>query len=501
MLYLQTKKLFRMASVFTVLFFTSCGFMNLRPVSIVTIPGSPWSVLLDTDSPVAVLFDTEMDKTSVEDAFFISSPGGIVDGKFHWDKNDMLFLPDYPWLPGIRYALILRGSINSLDGRETAVSIEVPFFVMHRMNLPYLVSFSPNNNESVNVFSSVVLELCFSESMDRKSTEDALRLELPGEKIFEWLGDDSILRLSTDRPLNPWTVYSWTITEKALSKTGSPLAKEYGSRFITDLEREFIRVLRILPLMPPLPGNENVQNSVLWGAWLPSAPDISTGPGYGHGIGIEFNKTPDSESLQRAVSFFPSLPGRVEILSPNSAVFIPLREPEPDVIYTMRISGTLRDTEGLRMGEDHEVYFIYDLPFLEVLSISSMLDLYAPEFSSLDPSIGNFMEAKSNTGKILRIIVNFSIPFAPDNYSIREEIPLKISLTPFFPLSLPPVAVRQALWFSPDRLFLEWEGPEGGSSEVPHYYRLFLPGGIGGINNGQGAFLKNDLIIFLEAVE
>jgi hypothetical protein len=186
----------------------------------------------------------------------------------------------------------------------------------------------------------------------------------------------------------------------------------------------------------------------------------------------------------------------VEILSPYSAVYIPSKEPEPETVYTMRISGALKDSEGLKMGDDFTITYQADIPFLRIISFSSARDVArsSPESDSVIP-------VAVNTGGIIQCFIHFSLPFDSANPAVREDCAFKISLRPFFPNSLPPVSLRTVRWLSSDRLQIEWEGPEGGFPNEPHYYKLTISGGSGGVHNGQGSFLKNDFVLSLEAKE
>lgn len=494
-----------------------CSFADLRPIGIVTVPGGQRTLLPEAESPVIVRFDTEMEKSTVEKAMQIYSPGGIADGELRWEGRALHFIPSAPWQAGIRYALRLSGTVSARDGRELTLSMDIPFYAVSRSCLPYVKSFFPPDGASVGCCNPggsgeiteaagasdlVILELFFSHPMDIRSTADALKLDIPGEKIFQWQDDDKILRVSSDKALNPWTLYRWSISEKALSRNGAPLAKEFSGRFVTDLDRDFIRVKRLVPLMqwetPALPGLSAgfSTGGALWGSWVPAALSLEQGPGSGQGIGVEFNKPPDSDSLRRAFSFTPSLPGRVEMLSPVSAVFIPSGDPEPETVYSLTISGALRDTDGLKMGEDYTVSFKADIPFLKVLSFSS-----GESEAEFIPETGGLFSVPVNTGKIIHFVIYFSLPFDSVNHAVREDCAFRISLRPFFPGTLPPVSLRTARWISSDRLLLEWEGPEGGSPGEPHYYRLFIPGGSGGVHNGLGSYLKDDFILYLEAEE
>jgi len=235
---------------------------------------------------------------------------------------------------------------------------------------------------------------------------------------------------------------------------------------------------------------------------------MEQGPGFGHGIGVEFNKPPEIESLRRAFSFVPSLPGTVELLSPVSAVFIPTRDLEPETVYSMRISGTLRDREGLKMGDDYTAVFETDIPFLRILSFNvARLDGVPNGEINAAPQSGSLFPVSVNTGGIIQFVIHFSLMFDPVNQPVREECAFRISLRPHFPATLPSVSLRTARWISSDKLLMEWEGlqpsvlPGIGNPGEAHYYRLLIPGGSGGVHNGCGSYLKEDFVLFLEAKE
>jgi hypothetical protein len=484
-----------------VIFCLCCAFADLRPIGVSTIPEGPLSLLPEEESPVVISFDTDMEKQSVERALQIYSPGGMVEGSLRWEERNLLFDPVSPWMAGIRYGLKLSGTVASLDGRELLVSKDIPFYAVSRSALPYVVSFFPLDGASVSsgtnrdgeISGAVVLELNFSVPMDSRSTEDALKLDIPGKKTIEWPGDGSTLRLISDKPLNPWSVYRWSISEKALSAEGAPLAKEFSGCFISDLDKEFLTVVRIIPLIPPEPGfSSGSANHPVWGAWIPAGVNLEQGPGPKQGIGVEFNKPVESDSLRRAFSFVPTLSGRVEILSPVSAVFIPARDPAPETVYTLRITGALKDTEGLKMGEDYTINFRADIPFLDV--DSATFDKGEEKLKS-----GDLHQVKVTTDGILRYTIHFSLPFDTQNQTARQDCVFRTSLRPFFPETLSSVSLSSASWISSDRLRMEWKGAEGGKPGERHYYRLIVSGGSNGVHNGLGSYLKEDFILYLEA--
>jgi hypothetical protein len=190
--------------------------------------------------------------------------------------------------------------------------------------------------------------------------------------------------------------------------------------------------------------------------------------------------------------FEPSITGRTEKLSDKSMVFIPGRDPEPEITYTLIVSGDAKDTEGLKIGSDYRRIFTADIPYLRVASmnIANGIDI------NPNDSQNTAVTVSESDGGLVRFTVYFSLPFSIE---AKQKTALAVSLTPFFPGTLDPIALRSVSWVSDDRLLMEWERLKAGKPDEPHYYRLFIPGGRSGINNGSGMYLQQDMILYLEA--
>jgi hypothetical protein len=117
-----------------------------------------------------------------------------------------------------------------------------------------------------------------------------------------------------------------------------------------------------------------------------------------------------------------------------------------------------------------------------------------------DPSDGDILTIPVDVpgGGVFRLTIRFSLPFSIE---AKQDTAFKISLEPFFPGTLSPVALRFVTWLSDDLLRMEWEGIQGGITNEDHYYRLKFPGGKSGINNGSGMYMKADKHFYLEAVK
>jgi len=228
------------------------------------------------------------------------------------------------------------------------------------------------------------------------------------------------------------------------------------------------------------------------GSWFATGAGIETGLESGQGIAVEFNK-PMSENVLRSIRLEPSLTGRAEFLSEKSVVWIFSRDPEQETIYALTVSSDAKDSEGLKIGSDHKVYFKPDIPFLNVRSFHSMRD---PVMENLSAENFQKVQIDYGTGELF-FSIQFSLPFSAEE---KQNTLPKLTLNPFFPRSIPPVALQYANWINNDCLYMCWTGLSAGNDETPHYYKLTIPGGRGGIKSGMGIYMKEDITIYLEAV-
>ncbi|WP_461247821.1 Ig-like domain-containing domain [Treponema sp. R6D11] len=460
--------------------FISCGFMDLRPIGVEIEPDSSDSLLPDAYSPVILKFDTEMQKDDTEGIMQITSDIGSVKGDKHWENNSLYFVPVQGWTAGIRYTLNIFGTIHSVDGREMRIDRFISFYAINKNSPPILESYSPSGGSSIGT-KSVVFEFIFSRSMDKHTVESALSIDGIGNKTFEWLDNDKTLKVVPDKSLSPWTMYRWNLKESAKSIDGVPLPKSYSDYFTTDLDQVLPQVTNVYPVL------------FADGCWYPTGVNLETGLQSGQGIAVSFNK-PMGENVLRSLRFEPSLTGRTEMLSENSIVYIFTKDPEPDTTFTLIVSADTRDSEGLKIGSEYRINFSVDIPYLNVLSITAGNDQQIESFYTMNNILPVYVD--QGTG-LITLSIYFSLMFGLEE---KLNAPQKITLSPFFPRTLPPSALRYIHWISNDRLFLQWEGLKPGD-DVSHYYKLTIPGGKGGITSDTGIFMKEDLVLYLEAIK
>jgi hypothetical protein len=316
--------------------------------------------------------------------------------------------------------------------------------------------------------------------MDMLTVETSLTIEGIGNKTFEWSDDDKIVKVIADKPFSPWISYRWNLRDSAKSIDGVPLPRTYSGYFTTNFDQTLPCVTDVFPVL------------YTDGSWYPTGADIETGLALGQGIAVEFNK-PMGENVLRSLRFEPALTGKTEMLSETCIVYIFSREPERETTYTLIVSGETKDSEGLKTGTDYRINFVPDIPSLTVLSFSIGNDFVTENLFS---NIKLPVKSLSGTGE-LYFSLRFSLVFSREE---KLNTAHKITLDHFFPRTISPVALRNVIWVSDDRIQMCWEGLSAGSNETPHYYKLTIPGGKGGISSETGIYMKENLVIILEAV-
>jgi hypothetical protein len=473
---------------------SGCGFADLRTVGFTTVPSRPGETLKESYSPVVLKFDTPVDKTSAENVFQVMGMEGSIGGDRRWEGNSVLFMPAEPWRPSLRYVLRLSGTVDALDGRQLNLFESIPFYALGPGTRPLVESVSPAPGAQVipAAVGEKILELEFSRPMDAQSVEAAFSLNCPGEKRLEWTHEGRVLQVYSNKALEPWTSYRWSLSMKALGADGSPLGKAEEGTFVTGQDREIPHVEKVLPL---LPGDASLIPT--WGTWKPLRESLSGGIRGGEAIGVKFSKPMNPEDLSRCFTLEPSLSGKIQMLSSQSLVFIPEKTPEPEAIYRIRITGETRDKRGLKMGSDHVEWVYSEVPYLELVSLKPGPSVPSVEAGFLqNPLSVPVYEPGIHT---VKLVLTFSEPFTAE---ARQEAAFNIDLSAFFPDTLSRAKLRWT-WFSSDKtLNMEWEGVLPAQEEgMHHYYRLLLPGGKNGLHNGSGSWMKEDRVIYLEAVK
>jgi hypothetical protein len=427
------------------------------------------------------LFSSVPDRLEVERAFLIKSPTGVVEGDISWNGPGFTWKPVLPWDPGIRYRLILKGTIQILDGREARPEIDIPFFALRSSSQPCLLSFFPAQGASIAVSRDPVsiLTLEFSEAMDVKETEAAFKLKPVEDYDFSWNPERTSFSITPTDQLNGCSVYQWSIGTGARAVDGTPLGRSESGTFITDQDCIPPRVERVYPVVRS--GD----------TWVAAAADI-TELDAGHSLAVLFSEQVEPESAVGGIRIEPGQAGRAAAVSPRLVVYTPERDWLPEQALTLVVSANVKDASGLGSSEEFRIRFTPIVPFLTIHSASSGIDESTGELSGsavLAADLGNTPDG------VCSLTLVFSAPFDAAGKTAASD---RITLSTFFPSWLPVPALRDLCWLSADTVVLTWEGLRPNDAGKTNYYRLFIPGGQGGILSSEGLWLKNDGVLYLE---
>jgi hypothetical protein len=487
---LKLKPYFLLPISYFLLFLPSCGFIALEPVTVTAYPAESGTVLEGAFTPVGAVFGAEMRRHEAEALLTVSQAGKSVDGRLGWQGQTLSFTPEGGWEPGRQYELSLSGSALAVDGREARPWVYITFYAVSAEPPPHIIACTPESGAEVGVNrdGGAVVGFHFSQAMDRTSTEEAFSWDAGGDRVYDWSDGDTTLRVYSEKDLSPWRLYSWTLAKTARSTGGAYLARGSEGSFITSGNRSESRTL------PEVEETYKVwQPDGDWTRLSDSIEEIENG----EGICINFSKIMDIDSVRSAISVSPSLSGRVEFLDKGSggyyhdtALFVPSEDLKIGVTYTLIVSADAKDTYGLRLGEEFTAAFKSGLQFLALQSVKfgtepaiDYADLAEPCRTSLfSPGV-------------LRAAFNFSAPL--ENPGLAAGL---IRLEPFFPGTLDPVALRSAE-ASGCSLILEWEGLSAGADDTPHFYRITLPGDSGGLLAETGAYMKEEITLYVEVIE
>lgn len=456
---------------------TGCRFMDLRSINISCEPDKPYTVLDTETTALQIHFGTGMIKREAEKALVITASNTLVQGDFSWLNSTLVFTPVPNWIPGQLYHLTLKGSIRSEDGRELRPNLDIPFFAVSDKAAPVLLSSFPQDGSSVGTAEPLLMEFEFSRRMDPLSVEEALVLQGFPEPEYIWSQENRLLQLAFQQRLNPWTDYKWTLSRQACSVYGVPLCRVYSASFVSDADTELPEVLRSYTAVYSEP------------SW------IDTGQGLDAldrncAIAVQFNKPMDTQHIENLLRLYPAVSGRIEACSQDTLVFIPDQDLENECTYTLIVSSEAADSSGLQMKEDYIECFTPAFEALYILEVCA---------AAATPATGEeaYQVSVSEPDGLLTLDIRFSQVFSEE---AAADAAFRISLDPHFPHTLSSPVLRSACQSSADTLTVQWCGLEKGNAASSHFYRLNIPGALGGINSGNGPGLKESFFMYLEVL-
>jgi hypothetical protein len=455
----------------------ACESMDLKPIGLQIMADE---VLASADAPIKIRFGCAMAQAETECIVSVRSIRGNADVDRRWEAETLVLTPVQGWWPGVVYTVVVSGVMRTADGREEQVSEYAAFHYGSADDVPYVVSYYPEDGAQTGVREKdgAFVTVYFSHPMDESSVQDAFTINGFSDKAYAWNDERTMFTVTNKKNIAPLETYRWTLAATAKSADGFLLDGEVSAQWTSDAETVKPLVFRVYPVVQ----KENDYE------WSETGNPIEAGLGDGEAVEIEFTKRMDTASL--SVQFEPPLSGSIEIIDASKIVFIPEWDPAVDTYDTMTISGEAKDEYGLTMDEDYVVQFTPDAAHLEVtITVSGKSVVNGGRINiEIDPDEAEF-----------DIMITFNQDFLGENLT---DCISQIKLINLFPMEAP-LPVLTYTDCTGARLFNQvWSKLyDGKTHDFPHYYKYVIPGGQNGITNGAGAYLKEDHIFFINAVD
>lgn len=188
------------------------------------------------DEPIVIAFDQPMDQDSVEEAFSIEPK---VEGRFSWEKNDLVFSPAEPLERGESYQVVVAESAESAAGLPLKEPVTFAFRTVGYLEVTDVQPAS----DTEEVESDAVVTVLFNRPVV-PLTSITQQAELPHPLTFtppvtgegEWL-NTSIYTFKPDEGFAPATTYKARVAAGLTDTTGGVLAEDYTWTFTTVMPR------------------------------------------------------------------------------------------------------------------------------------------------------------------------------------------------------------------------------------------------------------------------
>lgn len=339
------------------LFFFGCGkFFDWKPPYVEKTVPADGERGVKPDAAIKIYFSEKMDKTSTEAAFSIDPQ---IEGVLTWEGEDVLvFQPSKRMETGKRYTVKIASSAMDLAGNRLSHDFSFRFYTSTSQVAPRVVSISPADGESVLDLRRKI-EIVFSRSMDRRTTELAFSISPQVEGTFSW-SDSKTLVFTPAQDYSPSVLYTIKIASSACDTEGFAMGVDFTSSFFTGVDTQPPKVLGVFTFGDPSKTYwTNPQEGL--------EKDIS--------IAVEFSEPMDVATTQEAFSLTPEVPGYFEWIYTDGVymVFHPTEKFATQGRYVLKISNVATDKAGFKIEKEFTINFVVNGPHSVYLNCESAI--------------------------------------------------------------------------------------------------------------------------------
>lgn len=311
------------------------------------------SILTDTSNiSIEISFSADPNKTSIEEAFSLTSDGIEIPGIYYWNNSNTLQYNLFHDLsPGHNFILKVSTQAEDSLGNSLREDFSHRFSTKKTTSRPILLSYEPYNFSAIdNPYQEIILN--FDKSMSPESIVDQFAISPSVTGYFTWSVNQKIFTFNPSEPYSWQKDYIVTLSENTQDSDGWTLGYEHQSHFHHGLDQTPPNIIRVTD---ELETNFIVRDN-------PDHPVISITQGWekNWNILIQFSEAMNRQSVESALTIEPQCHWAYQ-WSSNSQGDQLLLEWEESLeygkTYSLRISDSVKDFYDNNFRESQTYHF------------------------------------------------------------------------------------------------------------------------------------------------
>jgi hypothetical protein len=433
------------------------------------------------DDMVRIEFSQIPERADVESALTLASDGKTVEPVLEWSTSVLSVKPYAGWKKGVKYSLKLDSTVRMADGRSYPVKLERYFYRSKPGDALTIFSFSPANDAPVKT--GDVLELRFNKPVDINSFGELFSIKPQCTTRTVFAEGNATVRIE---PVDGWkanTVYEWSVKD-LLAADGNRLDVPFDSFFHSPVDTAFPAVALVCPASPSGTGGYTLLRDTALDGTL-----VDDGP-----IAIVFSKPMEHSSALSSLSIDPAIKGYFthDVAAPELVFFQPLESWVVGTRYTLTVASSVKDTSCLGLADERKFFFTPANRYLAVSSITLDSDAPVTDFA-------NWKTARDHTvlGNAITVRVAFGSAIEE---SARSAIVKSVKVESYFPSTAANPYLVSVSWNpGATEAVMTWKNFTVSTAGIDDYYLVTVAGGSGGMANGRGQYLEEDVCVLFRA--
>ena len=442
---------------------TSCALASFEELE-TEISANEKSTYYDKES-VKIDFSIGMDKASVENLLSLKEDGQRIDASIEWINNSFLVKAKGGFRKGCKYTISIQGDAFASDGRKYSVNIYREFVFGTEADTFLLDKFEERKNARGDITS---LAFYFNKAVDAGIFEREFNISPYVAIKKEYSDDFTFVEIFPDEKWKANTYYSWKIG-KLFSQDGTKIFKDYEGSFLAAKKEKEPELLAACPV---------IGDTFLESAGLDDLLENQS-------IGLVFDCEMDQESVERGVSFEPSVQGYWRKVCDTRFIFTPYKNYQIQKQYRLFISDSVEDAWGISFKGEKSVFFTLKNTFVEIEKIT---------VNTEEIFEGMENQAKIDEDAPLYIKIYFSKYLCEKSIL---EIKNAIKFEGFFPLSVQNPRLNSVQVPSANCVELCYSNLSAALDGQEALYKIVFRGGENFFFDAQGEYLKEDKCYYI----